>query len=173
MGAYDAVMARRGLTTPSYLVLGMIEMLQPVTPYGLKRFAGLTISNFWSLPHTQIYTLCDRLLADRLISEQREEGGRRRRSFSITAGGAEELERWRRSEAGDLIEMRDLATLKMFFGADPKRLAEQQIEVHERHLASYLALKKSGAIPGGPSLALDSGIAIERAILNIWKTHLK
>jgi DNA-binding PadR family transcriptional regulator len=166
-------MAKRGLTTPSYLVLGMVELLGSATPYELKQFAALTVKNFWSLPHTQIYTLCDRLLADGLLAEEREEMGRRRRRFTITKNGVRELDRWRTSEAEDLIEMRDLATLKMFFGADPKRLAEQQIEVHERHLASYLALKKAGAIPGGPSLALDSGIAIERAILNIWKTHLK
>lgn len=166
-------MARRKLTTPSFLVLGLVEMLQPATPYELKNFAKYTVRNFWSLPHTQIYTLCDRLLEDGLLSEQRESDGRKRRLFSITKEGARELEEWRNSPSEQKIEMRDLATLKVFFGADPVPIAEEQIELHQQHLARYLEIKKAGPIPGGPARALDSGIAIEREILKIWKAYLE
>lgn len=154
-------------------MLGLVEMLQPATPYELKNFARFTVHNFWSLPHTQIYTLCDRLLEDGLLSERRESDGRKRRLLSITKAGAKELEAWRNSPSEQKIEMRDLATLKVFFGADPVPIAKEQIELHEKHLAHYLAIKKAGPIPGGPSHALDSGIAIEREILKIWKAYLK
>ena len=79
-------MTPRKLTTASYLVLGMVEMTEPVTPYELKAFASQSVVNFWSLPHTQIYTQCDRLLEDGYLSEKREKAGRRRRSFSIGVG---------------------------------------------------------------------------------------
>jgi DNA-binding PadR family transcriptional regulator len=163
----------RKLTTPSYLVLGLVEMLQPVTPYELKRFAAHTVVNFWSLPHTQIYAQCDRLLEDGHLTEEREQGGRRRRKFSITESGSAALEQWRTSPSEQQIEMRDLATLKLFFGGDPLSMARDQIAIHERQLARYLAIKEAGPIAGGPDLALESGIAIERQILKIWKQYLK
>lgn len=154
-------------------MLGLVEMLQPVTPYALKNFAAFTVVNFWSLPHTQIYTQCDRLTDEGYLSEQRETTGRRRRIISITDQGVRALEEWRQAPNPDAVEIRDTATLKLFFGADPKLLAPEQIEMHERKLADYLAIKKAGPIPGGPDAALESGIAFEQEIIEIWKAHLK
>lgn len=151
----------------------MVEMLQPVTPYELKNFAALTVVNFWSMPHTQIYAQCDRLVEDGYLSEKRETTGRRKRILKLTKAGLRVLDQWRSAETDDRIEMRDPATLKLFFGGDPVALAKTQIEVHEKQLANYLAIRKAGAIPGGPDRALESGIAIEREILKIWKAYLK
>lgn len=166
-------MAPRKLTTASYLVLGMVEILQPVTPYELKSFASETVVNFWSMPHTQIYTQCDRLLEDGYLSEQREESGRRRRSFSITKAGSSALDAWRAEPADQPAELRDLATLKLFFGADPKQLAESQLAIHEQQLEKYLEVKKTRPMPEGPRLALEAGITHEREFVKYWKARLK
>ncbi|MFT4048620.1 MAG: PadR family transcriptional regulator [Solirubrobacterales bacterium] len=166
-------MTPRKLTTPSYLVLGMVELLGPVTPYELKTFASETVINFWSLPHTQIYTQCDRLLEDGYLSEKREKSGRRRRSFSITKAGEKALDVWRGEPADQPAELRDLATLKLFFGADPKKLAETQLAIHESQLEKYLALEATGGLRGGPLLALQAGIIHEREFVKYWKQHLK
>jgi DNA-binding PadR family transcriptional regulator len=161
------------MTTASYLVLGMVELLGPVTPYELKAFAAQSVVNFWSMPHTQIYTQCDRLLEDGMLTETREPKGRRRRSFSITREGAEALMAWRKEPADAPVELRDLATLKLFFGADPALLAEAQLATHEAKLAEYLAVKKSGLSRGGALLALEAGIAHEREFVKFWRKYLQ
>ena len=166
-------MADRKLTTASYLVLGMVELLEPVTPYELKAFAAQSVVNFWSMPHTQIYTQCDRLLEDGLLSEKREAAGRRRRSFSITRDGAKALQAWREEPADMPVELRDLATLKLFFGADPASLAEDQMATHQAKLAEYLAVKNSGLAREGALASLEAGIAHEREFVRFWKARLK
>jgi DNA-binding PadR family transcriptional regulator len=162
-------MAPRKLTTASYLVLGMVEMIQPVTPYELKAFAAQSVTNFWSLPHTQIYTQCDRLLEDGYLSEKREKSGRRRRSFSITRAGTKALAAWRSAPAEADIELRDQSLLKLFFGADPKALARDQLIHHEAKLEEYLAIRKGGVPSEGVSHALDAGISHEREFAKFWR----
>lgn len=168
----QSAMAERKLTTASFLVLGMVELIEPVTPYELKAFANRTVVNFWSLPHTQIYTQCDRLLEDGYLSEKREKSGRRRRSFSITKKGRKALDAWRHEPADVPAELRDLATLKLFFGADPAALAEDQLAIHQAKLDEYLAVKKAGAGPPGPAHALEAGILHEREFVRFWKAQL-
>jgi PadR family transcriptional regulator AphA len=171
IGGHNATrsMADRKLTTASYLVLGMVEMIEPVTPYELKAFAAQSVTNFWSLPHTQIYTQCDRLLDDGYLSEKREKTGRRRRSFSITREGRKALKVWREEPADAPIELRDLSLLKLFFGADPAALAAEQLASHEAKLEEYLAIRKAGVANGGVGRALDAGIAHEREFVKFWR----
>ena len=51
------------------MVLGLIELAEPATPYDLKQLAALSTSNFWTLPHTQLYSECARLAGEGLLSE--------------------------------------------------------------------------------------------------------
>jgi DNA-binding PadR family transcriptional regulator len=162
-------MAPRKLTTASYIVLGMVEMTEPVTPYELKAFAAQSVTNFWSLPHTQIYTQCDRLLEDGYLSEKREKAGRRRRSFSITGEGAKALKAWREEPAELPIELRDLSLLKLFFGAKPEELAAAQLASHEAKLEDYLLIRKVGVPSEGVGRALEAGIAHEREFVKFWR----
>jgi hypothetical protein len=69
--------------------------------------------------------------------------------------------------------LRDLALLKLFFGANARELAEAQIETHRTKLAEYEALagQDSGAGPRGPWLALDLGIRHERETVQFWSEH--
>jgi PadR family transcriptional regulator, regulatory protein AphA len=157
------------LSTTSYAVLGLLEMCQPATPYQLKQAAQVSIFHFWTIPHTQIYTESARLAQAGLLSEEREEGGRRRRIYRLTAKGLEELERWRASPESELYELRDPGLLKLFCGADPASVASRQLEHHQGRLASYEELAAGQEVmPKGVRLALESGIGHEREYVRFW-----
>ncbi len=157
------------LTETSYIVLGLLEQGEPATPYDLKRFAQLSTNNFWSVPHTQLYTECARLAAEGLLDERQEETGRRRRIYRLTKRGRDALEEWRSEPATDIYELRDAATLKLFFGGDPAALATSQIEAHKRRLQEYEELSKGlDALPEGQRLALECGIGHEREFIRFW-----
>lgn len=162
-------MPKRKLTTASYLVLGMVEMLEPVTPYTLKRVAQDTVVHFWSLPHSQLYAQCDRLLESGYLSEEREKDGRKRRVLSLTKSGREAIEAWRDKPSLVGADIRDEATLKLFFGSDPAMIAEEQIEIHEAILKHYKQLAKFEGMAPGARKALEMGIDFERNILRSWK----
>jgi len=159
------------LSQTSFVVLGLIEHAEPATPYDLKRLAALSTSNFWTVPHTQLYTECERLAGEGLLSETREQTGRRRRSYRLTRSGRQALARWRAEPAGELYELRDEGLLKLFFGADPVKLAQAQLEAHTARLASYEALMAHAGdrMPEGQRLALDAGIAHERQFMRFWR----
>jgi len=162
------------LTEASYIVLGLLEQTGPATPYDLKRLATLSTLNFWTVPHTQIYTECARLTQAGLLSEARERTGRRRRVYRITDAGSTALEEWRGDPSAREYEFRDVATLKMFFGADPADLAAKQVEIHSRRLREYEALARElSDQPPGWALALELGIGHEREFLRFWSRFLE
>lgn len=162
------------LTTASHLVLGLVEMAGPVTPYDLKNLAAQSVTAFWSLPHTQIYAQCDRLVEAGLISERREDDGRRRRQFTITAAGRKALDAWRATPATTPSEYRDEAILKLFFGADPSAIAHTEVERHEKLLAQYSALAPvAEGVSEGARLALECGLGHEREYLRFWRDIAK
>jgi PadR family transcriptional regulator AphA len=164
-------MAKPRLTPTSYVVLGLIEQMQPASPYDLKLAVAMGVGQFWSLPHTQLYSECGRLADAGLLSERREEGGRRRRIYRINRSGKEALDRWRGEPTSDLYELRDAGLLKLYFGADPKKLAPQQLEAHEEKLREYEAqleqCKEIGA-PAGVMHAIEAGIGHEREYVRFW-----
>ena len=75
------------LTGTSYAVLTLIELLGPSTPYDLKQALERSIANFWPVPHTTFYAEPERLAAGGFLSVTQEEGGRRRKVYSLTAAG--------------------------------------------------------------------------------------
>jgi DNA-binding PadR family transcriptional regulator len=156
------------LTETSYIVLGLLDLNEPATPYDLKQLAKLTVFNFWSVPHTQIYTECARLTEAGLLDESREEGGRRRRFYKLTKRGREALEKWRAEPTDRMFEGRDLAALKLFFGTDPRALAKAQLEVHKRRLDELEANVAYPVLPDGIRLTTELGINQERALVRFW-----
>jgi PadR family transcriptional regulator AphA len=164
-------MAVTRLTPTSYVVLGLIEQMQPASPYDLKRAVALGVGHFWSLPHTQLYAECGRLAEAGLLSERREESGRRRRIYRLTKSGEEALGRWRSEPTSELYELRDAGLLKLFFGADPKELAPRQLEAHREKLREYEAqLEECRAMkaPEGIMHAIEAGIGHEREYVRFW-----
>jgi PadR family transcriptional regulator, regulatory protein AphA len=156
------------LTETSYAVLGLVELLEPATPYQLKRAAQVSILHFWSIPHTQIYTECARLADAGLLSERREQAGRRRRLYRLTTVGRNVLDEWRADPETNMYELRDPGLLKLFCGADPEGLAATQLDKHERRLRDYETLAAEGNLTGGMRLALESGIGHEREYVRFW-----
>lgn len=160
------------LTTASYVVLGLIEVCQPATAYDLKRLSAQSVVNFWSLPHTQLYSETARLAGAGLLHEQREETGRRRRLYTLTEQGQDELDRWRSEPAEEPCEIHDPATLKLFFGGDPAALAADRIALHEQKLREYEETRASLGqdAPRGMVLALEMGIGLEQHFLDFWRS---
>ena len=158
------------LTPTSYVVLGLVEACQPATPYDLKQMVQASVANFWSVPHTQLYSECRRLAEAGLLDEHQEESGRRRRVYEMTDAGTSALDAWRGGvdDGMPLSEVRDPATLKLFFGADPAALAPGQIAAHEQKLAEYERTAELD-LPEGMRLALECGIGHERQFIEFWQ----
>jgi DNA-binding PadR family transcriptional regulator len=159
------------LAPTSFIVLGLIELSGEATPYELKQAVALSLGNFWSLQHAQLYSEPERLFAAGYLKQRREEGGRRRRHYSLTAKGRRALEDWRKAPADRIYEIRDIGLLKLFFGAEPSTVAEAQLDLHREKLAELEALRgfDSGEEPRGPWLTLEAGIRHERVTIDFWE----
>lgn len=166
----------RDLTATSHLILGLIALLGPSTPYQWKRVVRQTIGHFWSFPHSQLYAEPARLAAAGLLKEEREQRGRRRRTFAITEQGHRALEAWLRQPTATPTEVRDLGLLKLFFAdlarpEDVSGLAKEQERAHRQHLAQYRAIASSVAFDRAVphSLAtLGMGLLFEKAAVQFW-----
>ena len=90
-------------------------------------------------------------------------------SISLTKRGREALAQWLAEPTEELEELRDPATLKLFFGGDPARLAAAQLDAHERKLREYEQLHAEVTDwPRGWRLALEAGIGHERESIRFW-----
>jgi len=160
----------------SYLVLGITALRGPSTPYDLKRFVQLSIGHFWPFPHTQLYAEPERLAEAGLLEETREEGGRRRRHYTITDAGRERLGEWLEEPVTSPTEIRDLGVLKLFFseltGIDEiVALAHEQAAAHRAKLTIYDGLMERFA--DRPELAtrllsVELGMRLAHAAAGFW-----
>ena len=145
------------LTPTSYLVLGLLAREGPSTPYDLEQHVRATLGNFWSFPHTLLYSEPPRLAAFGLVTEEREAEGRRRRVFAITPAGTSALDSWLDRPSDAPAELRDPGLLQLFFAdlasADARlRLAEQQLAIHRAKLAAYHEDQRQEERPDQPSV---------------------
>ena len=164
------------LTVTSYLVLGMIRLRGPSTSYELKRAVGRSIGYFWPFPHAQLYREPASLVEDGLLEEQQENGGRRRRFYTITPAGEEALRKWLREPVQKMLELRDLAQLKLFFSElmtnrELATLARNQEALHRARLQEYEQIAaryhdRSGLERRMAPLAM--GLMIERDEIEFW-----
>jgi DNA-binding PadR family transcriptional regulator len=160
------------LTPTSYIVLGLLDRLGPSTPYELKQAHALGMGNFWTVQHAQFYSEPERLAAAGLLTEEREEAGRRRRRYTITPAGQQALHDWVATPTSELtVELRDPGLLKLHLDADPGPLAEAQLDAHRAKLAEYEAV--AAAAPGhrdrGPWRTLQAGLRHEREWVRFWE----
>jgi PadR family transcriptional regulator, regulatory protein AphA len=160
----------------SYVVLGSVAVRGPSTSYDLKRFVELSLGHFWSFPHSQLYAEPDRLARAGLLSEDREEGGRRRRTYAITPDGRRALDAWLNEPATAQVELRHPGLLKLFFSelADDdaiRALAREQAAAHRATLARYEWLtRRFGDRPeyARRMLPLNAGFAMEQVLIAFW-----
>ncbi|MFL6143088.1 MAG: PadR family transcriptional regulator [Labedaea sp.] len=168
----------RKLNATSYVVLGML-CHGPATSYDLKQRIGYTIGNFWAFAHSQIYDEPVRLVADGLVSETVEEGGRRKRTYAITGSGREALRDWLATPTHDQVEVRDLGLLKLFFAsfgdrADLLRLARDRYESHRTRADSYEEQHERIVDIADPwqVKTLELGVRYERTVERFWGEFL-
>jgi PadR family transcriptional regulator, regulatory protein AphA len=159
------------LSAVSYVVLGFVAWDGEATPYRLKQLVAGSVGNFWTLQHAQLYTEPERLAKAGYLTEERERGGRRRKTYSITDEGRRALDEWRAEPTDAIPELRAPALLKLFFGAEPAAVAQVQVEAYRRKLAEYEVIRDSmpESVPEGPRLALDAGIASTRQQIEWWQ----
>jgi PadR family transcriptional regulator AphA len=172
------------LTPTSYLVLGLLAREGPSTPYELERHVQATLGNFWSFPHTLLYTEPPRLAGLGLVTETREAEGRRRRVFAITEIGSAALAAWLDRPSGSRTELRDPGLLQLFFAdltsAEARmRLAREQLAIHRAKLAAYQQDEGLEQRPGGSTRGhrtvehwrgetLAMGLLYEDAAVRFW-----
>jgi len=166
------------LSITSYVVLGMIGLRGPSTPYDLKRGIGRSVGYFWPFPHAQLYAEPERLERMNLLAVEPEDGGRRRKVYTLTGEGRRVLREWLASPTNVHFQMRDVAELKLFFSelgdpADVARLAREQIEQHEQRIAEYEQMQdRFGEIPAVAKrmVTLRLGLEMEHAALRFWRS---
>jgi DNA-binding PadR family transcriptional regulator len=171
------------LTPTSYLVLGLLAREGRSTPYDLKRHVAATLGNFWTFPHTLLYSEPARLVALGLATEERETTGRRRRLFDVTPDGVDSLRRWLEHPSQEPAQLRDLGLLQLFFAdlGPPEaraRIADQQLSLHRTRLAAFEAEGVGGTLPVPKSgvrtverwrdETVRMGILYERAAIEFW-----
>jgi PadR family transcriptional regulator, regulatory protein AphA len=164
------------LSTTSYLVLGMIALRGPSTPYDLKRAVGHSVGYFWHFPHAQLYSEPDRLTRLGMLDLSTEDGGRRRKTYTLTSAGRDALRSWLASPTNEHFQMRDIAELKLFFNevgepSDVTNLAHEQIKQHQQRIAVYEDMVER--FGGNPDLkprmiTLELGLEMEHAALRFW-----
>jgi PadR family transcriptional regulator, regulatory protein AphA len=160
------------LTPTSYIVLGLINQAGEATPYALKQMAAVTVGNFFSIPHSQIYAEPERLAEGGFLRVRREEGGRRRKHYTLTARGRKALADWLEAPTDEMYELRDPGLLKLAMGSDARALAKAQLPRHEerlKHFQEILRLLEASGATTEQRLVVESGIGHEREYVRFWK----
>ena len=133
------------------VLLGLLAS-KPCSGYDIKRIVDRSTRFFWAASYGQIYPELKRLEAEGLVAgEDRPNGGRSRRVYSLTAAGREALLEWMRSEI-TTIELRDESLLRLFLADElPHEEALLLLEGRKRGHEEYLGvLREIQALPGGP-----------------------
>ncbi|HEY8583741.1 MAG TPA: PadR family transcriptional regulator [Capillimicrobium sp.] len=157
------------LTTTSYAVLGLVDILGEATPYDLKRAIEQSVDNFWPVPHTTFYAEPTRLAEGGYLSETREEGGRRRKHYALTDAGREALRAWVASPRAAPPQLHDEMLLKVFLGGDPQAMAADRKAFHQAKLAElqgYLDLHDAAA-HDGVRRSLEIGVGYHRGMVRL------
>jgi DNA-binding PadR family transcriptional regulator len=163
------------LNPVSYVVLGLLGLRGPSTPYELKRASSRSLAYFWPFPHAQLYNEPARLVAAGLLSRKREQSGRRRITYSLTERGETALRDWLKQAPGEVFEMRDMAVLQLFFSdfmteEDLVNLATSQVALYRARLTEYREIAARNAARAGERrmASLELGERMARAVLGFW-----
>lgn len=158
------------LTGTSYAVLALLDQFGESTSYEIKGAIEASIQNFWPVPHTTAYEEPARLAAAGYLSARQEEGGRRRRVYSLTEKGREALAEWAAETEVTPPQLREEAILKLFAGADPGPLAEERRAWHEAKREELSGLLRQVREAGGLEASertLIAGVGYHQKMLEL------
>jgi PadR family transcriptional regulator AphA len=133
------------------VLLGLLAS-KPLSGYDIKTVVDRSTRFFWAASYGQIYPELKRLEEEGLVEgEDRPNGGRSRRVYTLTPAGREALVEWLFGSTVT-IELRDESLLRLFFAdalprEDALRLLEGRKYGHEQYLE---VLREIQALPGGP-----------------------
>jgi PadR family transcriptional regulator AphA len=170
------------LTTTSYAVMSLLEMLGEATPYDLKQALEHSIENFWPVPHTTFYEEPARLAQAGYLSQSQEQGGRRRKLYALTGAGREALRAWADSPGSPPSQYRDEGMLKVFAGANPETVFAGRGDWHRAKLAElegYLESLQAGGEGRredqwrGAEATLVGGIAYHRQMIATFERFIE
>lgn len=138
-------MSTRKLTPTQHLILTTIAWRGPCTPYDLKDYYQRIVRLLVEVPHTLLYTEPPKLAALGLLHEEREETGRRKKTYTITEEGLEVVRTWLASPPEREPSTEDEAMAKLTYSAlstpsAVRGLARQQIDYYERRIAVLEAM---------------------------------
>jgi len=169
------------LTSTSYAVLSLLDVLGEATPYDLKQVLEASVENFWPVPHTTFYEEPQRLANAGYLSVRQEPRGRRRKHYALTDSGRASLREWADSAEIAPPQLRDEGMLKIFAGADPRPIFERRAEWTRAKLAElegYLQALQAGHDGPredkwrGAEATLLAGIAYHRQLLDSMDEYL-
>lgn len=169
------------LTTTSYAVMSLLELGGEATPYELKQLLEQSIENFWPVPHTTFYEEPARLAQAGYLSAEQEQGGRRRKRYSLTETGHAALRAWADTPGAPPSQYRDEAMLKVFAGADPRLAFAGREDWHRAKLSEldgYLEALKAGQEGPrrdewrGAEATLIAGINYHRQMIEMFERYM-
>jgi PadR family transcriptional regulator, regulatory protein AphA len=163
------------LTGTSYAVLTLLDVFGESTPYDLKQALERSIENFWPVPHTSFYAEPERLAGVGLLSERREQQGRRRRLYSLTDAGRDALREWRDSPDVAPPQLRDEGVLKLFAGGDPLVYLRARREFYSaklEELEGYLQACPDEDPWRGVRASLVAGVTYNQLLLQSTEKYL-
>jgi PadR family transcriptional regulator, regulatory protein AphA len=170
------------LTSTSYAVLTLLELLGEATPYDLKQALVGSIENFWPVPHTTFYEEPARLARHGYLSARQEQRGRRRKLYALTDKGHDALRAWSEDPEVAPQQVRDEAMLKIFAGAEPSTILARRSDWHRAKLAElegYLAnLRATRQGPRtdkwrGAEVTLVAGTSYHREMISLIERFLE
>lgn len=158
------------LTSTSYALLALLDQLGEATPYEIKQAMDKSIENFWPVPHTTAYDEPARLASGGYLTVHQEEGGRRRKTYSLTGAGRQALDEWAADPEAVPPQLRDEMILKVFAGAEPLAFLEPRRAWHREKLAElegYLREASEDEAWRRSELTLTVGVAYHRKMLEM------
>lgn len=164
------------LGDPAHAVLTIVALRGSATAYQIEGMLEQLAGEFWSVPHTQVYRLCEQLAQSGLLRAKQEAVGRRRRVFALTGKGRNTITRWVRTPTERSMEIRDVAHLKLMASAlstseDVRNLARTQIASYRRRLRGLDEIESRHGARPELALQLQSvrmGRAVYQAALAFW-----
>jgi DNA-binding PadR family transcriptional regulator len=173
----EVIPARAELPPPAYVILGMLRMGMR-SGYDVKQAVDLSARFFFAISQAQIYPLLKRLEEEGLVEGRSEpRGQRRRRVYEVTPAGEEALRAWLRQPGALPFEIRDVATVKLFFAdlLEPgdvlehvramRARSEQTLEEMRVTIRPAAALYADEFDNPFPQQALDLGMTLHEAIV--------
>jgi PadR family transcriptional regulator, regulatory protein AphA len=164
------------LDDSAFAVLGLIALRGPSTAYEVKRALGRIADEFWPVPHVTPYRVTTELERLGLLTAEQEQGGRRRRVYSLTEEGSSALGAWLSEPTSETMTIRDPGQLYLLFAelADPAAiaaLARAQMRVYQGRLATLDATEERLADDPVRTARLGPlrlGRAVFAAALSFW-----